>query len=202
MESSPTPHSSAWPFPFPQQDWAQTPPAVQTYLLAVQQSLTQLQARVEALEARLHQNSTTSHRPLSSDTPYKKPRHRSTSAPAAKRVGNRGMRDTARGCCPRQRCTISDLSGIRVARQPLPRPSHTIRTKSLSCPLSSWRYGTSYCIGVVYGLWHRAQGASASRACDGLWSTVQCAPGRVGRDIREWSTHGTNLVRVGLRDAP
>jgi hypothetical protein len=147
MESSPTPHSSAWPFPFPQQDWAQTPPAVQTYLLAVQQSLTQLQARVEALEARLHQNSTTSHRPPSSDTPYKKPRHRSTSAPAAKRVGNRGMRDTARGCCPRQRCTISDLSGVRVARQPLPRPSHTIRTKSLSCPLSSWRYGTSYCIG-------------------------------------------------------
>src|SRR5215468_9005902 len=50
--------------------------------------------------------------------------------------------------------------------------------------------------GVVYGLWHRAQGARASRACDGLWSTVQCAHGRVGRDVREWPPHGANLLRL------
>jgi len=90
MEAPPPPHSSAWPFPFPQQDWEQTPPSVQAYLLTVQQSLAQMHARVEALEARLHQHSTTSHRPPSSDTPYKKPRHRSPSAPRRKAGGPPG----------------------------------------------------------------------------------------------------------------
>jgi len=90
MEQPPTPTNSAWPFPFPQQDWEQTPPAVQAYLLAVQQSLIQVQARVEALEARLNQNSTTSHRPPSSDNPYKKPRHRSPSTTPRKAGGQPG----------------------------------------------------------------------------------------------------------------
>ena len=49
-----------WPFPFTPQDWEQTPPAVQAYLHTVHDALGQLQERVETLEARLTQNSTTS----------------------------------------------------------------------------------------------------------------------------------------------
>ena len=85
--------NAAWPFPFPRQDWEQTPPAVQAYLLAVQQDLAHLRDlhnRVEALEARLKQDSTTSHRPPSSDHPYTKPHRRSTSATPRKAGGKPG----------------------------------------------------------------------------------------------------------------
>ena len=80
----------AWPFPFPHQDWEDTPPSVQAYLRTMQDDLTQLRARVETLAARLHQNSTTSHRPPSSDSPYKKPRQRSASATPRKAGGQPG----------------------------------------------------------------------------------------------------------------
>src|SRR5499433_2010743 len=78
-----------WPFPFTPQDWAQTPPAVQAYLHTVQDALQQLQERVATLEARLTQNAMTSSRPPSSDSPYKKPRRRSTT-PARKAGGKPG----------------------------------------------------------------------------------------------------------------
>jgi transposase len=93
MDQPPTPASTAWPFPFPHQDWEQTPPAVQAYLLAMQHDLTQLHAlqnRVNILEARLKQDSTPSHRPPSSDPPYKKTRQRSTSATSRKAGGKPG----------------------------------------------------------------------------------------------------------------
>ena len=60
-----------WPFPFTEQDWEQTPPAVQAYLHTLHREMGQLHERVEGLEARLKQDSTTS-RPPSSDSPYKK----------------------------------------------------------------------------------------------------------------------------------
>jgi hypothetical protein len=66
MEQPLPPDDATWPFPFPRQDWAQTPPAVQAYLRTVQQDLAQLQdlqERVAVLEARLQQDSTTSQRP-------------------------------------------------------------------------------------------------------------------------------------------
>jgi transposase len=84
------PDDAAWPFPFPRQDWEQTPPAVQAYLRTVHDALGQLQERVETLEARLQQNSTTSARPPSSDSPYKKPRHRSTATTPGKAGGKPG----------------------------------------------------------------------------------------------------------------
>jgi transposase len=90
MEQPPAPESTVWPFPFPYQDWEQTPPAVQAYLLAVQQHLTQLHERIDALEARLHQHSTTSQRPPSSDQPYTKRRQRLTSATPRTAGGNPG----------------------------------------------------------------------------------------------------------------
>ena len=76
MEPLPESATPGWPFPFTPQDWEQTPPAVQAYLRTVGDALGQLQERVDTLEARLQQNSTTSHRPPSSDSPYKKPRQR------------------------------------------------------------------------------------------------------------------------------
>src|SRR5262245_66500303 len=76
MELLTAPMSTAWPFPFTPQDWEQTPPAVQAYVHTLRDELTQLRARVDALEARLRQNSTTSHRPPSSASPYKKPSQR------------------------------------------------------------------------------------------------------------------------------
>jgi hypothetical protein len=65
MDQPSVPDSTAWPFPFPRQDWEQTPPAVQAYLLAVQQDLAQLRDlhnRVDVLEARLNQDAPTGHR--------------------------------------------------------------------------------------------------------------------------------------------
>ena len=72
MDQLPTPDNAPWPFPFPRQDWEQTPPAVQAYLRTVQPDLTplqDLQDRVASLEARLRQDSSTSNRPPSSDHP-------------------------------------------------------------------------------------------------------------------------------------
>jgi transposase len=95
MEPLPESATPGWPFPFTPQDWEQTPPAVQAYLRTVRDALGQLQERVDTLEARLQQNSTTSHRPPSSDSPYKKPRQRpSTTTPrkAGGKLGHPGHR--------------------------------------------------------------------------------------------------------------
>jgi transposase len=82
--------NTVWPFPFTPQDWEQTPPAVQAYLRTVRNELGQLQDRVETLEARLRQNSTTSHRPPSSDNPYKKPRQHTAATTPRKAGGKPG----------------------------------------------------------------------------------------------------------------
>ena len=74
MEPLPEPTNAVWSLPFTPQDWEQTPPAVHVYLHTVHAILGQLQERVDTLEARLKQNATTSSRPPSSDSPYKKPR--------------------------------------------------------------------------------------------------------------------------------
>src|SRR5256885_2706534 len=95
MESLSEPHNIVWPFPFPAQDWAQTPLAVQAYVHTLRNEVAQLHDRVEILEARLTQNSTTSSRPPSSDSPYKKPRlHTTTTTPrkAGGKPGHRGHR--------------------------------------------------------------------------------------------------------------
>src|SRR5262252_9067177 len=76
MESRPDPTNTIWPFPFTPQDWAQTPLAVQAYVRTLRDEVAQLQNRMETLETRLQQNSTTSSRPPASDSPYKKPRRR------------------------------------------------------------------------------------------------------------------------------
>ena len=84
MESLPDLTHTGWPFPFTPEDWEHTPSAVQAYLRTMRDALGQLQARVETLEARLTQNSTTSHRPPSLDSPSKKPRQRPTATTRAR----------------------------------------------------------------------------------------------------------------------
>jgi transposase len=82
--------SSVWPFAFAPEDWTHTPTAVQAYVYTLQDELTQLRARVDALEARLRQNSTTSSRPPSSDSPYKKPQRPASSTTPRKAGGKPG----------------------------------------------------------------------------------------------------------------
>lgn len=89
MELLPEPDSTHWPFPFTESDWEQTPPAVQAYLYTLRHEMGQLHERVESLEARLNQNSTTSSRPPSSDSPYKKPRRRTGSSKRTRKGGGK-----------------------------------------------------------------------------------------------------------------
>ena len=67
----------------PPADWQQTPASVQTLVLT-------LLKRLEAVEARLKQDSTTSHRPPSADSPYKKARQPAGNAPPRKAGGQPG----------------------------------------------------------------------------------------------------------------
>ena len=90
MEPLTAPLSTAWSFPFVPQDSEHTPRAVQAYVHTLQDELTQLRERVEALEARLQANSTTSHRPPSSDSPYKKRRQCTTATTPRKAGGKPG----------------------------------------------------------------------------------------------------------------
>jgi hypothetical protein len=79
MEPLREPTDTVWSFPFSPQDWEQTPSAVQAYVRTLRDEVAQLHDRVETLQARLTQNSTTSSRPPSADSPYKKPRRHASS---------------------------------------------------------------------------------------------------------------------------
>ena len=63
-------NTALWPFPFTEQDWQQTPSAVQVYLQTLRHEVSQLHERVESLK----RDSTGFHHVLkaaSSDSPYK-----------------------------------------------------------------------------------------------------------------------------------
>jgi hypothetical protein len=53
MASPSAPVNPVWPLPFGPEDWEHTPPAVQAYVHTLHYELTQLRARVDALDARL-----------------------------------------------------------------------------------------------------------------------------------------------------
>ncbi len=97
MEPLLEPTNPVWSFPFSPQDWEQTPPAVQAYVRTLRDEVAQLHARVETLQARLTQNSTTSSRPPSADSPYKKPRRRTTSTTPRKAGGKPGHQGHRQG---------------------------------------------------------------------------------------------------------
>jgi hypothetical protein len=89
MDLRPELNSTGWPFPFPEADWEQTPPAVQAYLHTLRHEMGQLQDQVESLQARLNQDSTNSSRPPSSDSPYQKPRRRTGASPRPRKGGGK-----------------------------------------------------------------------------------------------------------------
>src|ERR1044072_2503377 len=90
MEPLFEPINPVWSFPFLPEDCEQTPLAVQAYVRPLRDEGAQLHDRVETLEARLTQNSTTSHRPPSSGSPYKKPRRHTPSTTPRKAGGKPG----------------------------------------------------------------------------------------------------------------
>src|SRR5262245_16769621 len=90
MERLSEPANTVWSFPFTPQDWEQTPCAVQAYVHTLRDEVTQLHDRVETLEARLTQNATTSSKPPSSDSPFKKPRRLASSTTPRKAGGKPG----------------------------------------------------------------------------------------------------------------
>jgi Family of unknown function (DUF6444) len=94
METTAPPPDNAWPFPFPAQDWGQTPPSVQAYIFQLQHDLRQLSARVEAIEDRFNAMAVPSNRPPSSASLSKKARQRSTTPRrnAGGRPGHPGRR--------------------------------------------------------------------------------------------------------------
>ena len=160
MDQPAAPDSTAWPFPFPPQDWEQTPPAVQAYLLAVQHDLAQLrdlQNRVEVLEARLKQDSTTSHRPPSLDHPSRSRTGARRLPHPAKRAANLGMSGIVRYCCRQRPCTRCTLSDVSAATRHLACRRPTRHTKCLSCRTSRWRSRTGCCIRAA--VWAVARGA-------------------------------------------
>src|SRR4029453_7372036 len=152
--------NALWPFPFPPQDWEQTPRAVQTYVHTLQDELTQLRAHVDALEARLRQNSTTSHRPPSSDSPYKKPRQRpkvATPRKAGGKPGHPGHRQmllpptTVREVWP-ERCACGNTTLTLV------RPYYThqvLELPSIAMDVTHWVLHHGWC--PECGRWNKAQ---------------------------------------------
>ena len=160
MEPLPELTNTGWPFPFTPQDWEHTPSAVQAYLHTMHDELGQLQARVETLEARLTQNSTTSHRPPSSDSPYKKPRQRPTATTPRKAGGKPGHPGHGQALLP-----PTTVHEVRPERCPcgnttfaLTKPYHThqvIELPPITMDVTHWVLHQSWC--AVCGTWQKAQ---------------------------------------------
>jgi transposase len=160
MEPLPELTHTGWPFPFTPQDWEYTPPAVQAYLRAMCDELGQLQDRVATLEARLTQNSTTSHRPPSSDSPYKKPRQRPTATTPRKAGGKPGHPGHRQALLPPS--TVHEVRPERCScgntTLTLLRPYHTHQVLELPpivMEVTHWVLHQGWC--VECGRWTKAQ---------------------------------------------
>jgi transposase len=102
MTALPQAHANptTWPFPFSEEDWHQTPPSVQQYVVELQrqlnelkQQLDQLQEQVDMLQGRVDKTAQTSSKPPSSDSPFKKSKRR-------KSLGKRGAKKGHPGSGP------------------------------------------------------------------------------------------------------
>ena len=160
MEPLSEPANTVWSFPFTPQDWAQTPLAVQAYVRTLRDEVEQLHDRVEILEARLTQNSTTSSRPPSSDSPYKKPRRPTTSTTPRKaggKPGHQGHRQvllpptTVRELMP-ERCAC----GTATFALTTPYQTHqVIELPPIEMEVTHWILHQGWCTGC--GTWSKAQ---------------------------------------------
>jgi len=160
MESLSEPTNTIWSFPFTPQDWEQTPLAVQAYVRTLHDKVEQLQDHVETLEARLTQNSTTSSRPPSSDTPYKKPRRctaPTTPRKAGGKPGHRGYRQVLLAPTSVQevrpeRCACGNTTFAVTT------PYHThqvIELPPIAMEVTHWVLHQSWCLAC--GRWMQAQ---------------------------------------------
>jgi transposase len=160
MEPLSEPTCTVWSFPFTPQDWEQTPPAVQAYVRTLYDEVAQLHDRVETLEARLTQNSTTSSRPPSSDSPYKKSRrHASSTTPrkAGGKPGHPGHRQvllpptTVRKLAP-ERCACGNTTFALTA----PYYTHqVIELPPIEMDVTHWMLHQGWCPDC--GRWTQAQ---------------------------------------------
>jgi transposase len=160
MEPLTAPMSTVWSFPFVPQDWEHTPTAVQAYVRTLPDEIRQLHERVEALEARLTQNSTTSHRPPSSDSPYKKPRQRPTATTLRKAGGTPSHPGHRQALLPPT--TVHELRPERCrcgnTTCALLRPYHThqvIELPPITMDVTHWVLHYGWC--AVCGTWKKAQ---------------------------------------------
>jgi transposase len=159
MESLSEPADTLWSLPFPPQDWAQTPRAVQAYVRTLCDEVAQLHDRVETLEARLQQNSTTSSRPPSSDSPYKKPRLRTTAATPSKAGGKPGHQGYRQVLLPPT--TVHEVRPERCAcghtEFALTTPYQThqvIELPPIEMEVTHWVLHQGWCLGC--GTWSKA----------------------------------------------
>lgn len=160
MEPRSAPTNTVWPFPFTPQDWEETPPAVQAYVRTLRDEVEQLHDQVETLEARLRQNSTTSHRPPSSDNPYKKPRQHTAATTPRKpggKPGHPGHRQMLLSPT-----TVQELRPERCAcgntMLALTTPYHThqvIELPPIAMEVTHWVLHRSWCLAC--GHWMQAQ---------------------------------------------
>src|SRR5262252_8753309 len=160
MEPWSEPTNTVWSFPFTPQDWEQTPLAVQAYVRTLRDEVAQLQNRVETLETRLQQNSTTSSRPPSSDSPYKKPRLRTTAATPRKAGGKPGHPGHRQVLLPPT--TVQELRPERCpcgnTTLSLLRPYHThqvLELPPIAMEVTHWVLHEGWC--PECGRWSKAQ---------------------------------------------
>ena len=86
--------------PFSQREWAQTPLAVQEFVLALIARVQELEAEMSALREQVHRNSRNSSRPPSSDGPDVPPKPRKRTKSKRKRGGQPGHKGTTRKLVP------------------------------------------------------------------------------------------------------
>ncbi len=85
---------------FSEEEWAQTPPAVQEFVLALITRTQELEAEVAALREQVNRNSRNSSQPPSSDGPGVSPKQRQRSKSKRKPGGQPGHKGTTRKLVP------------------------------------------------------------------------------------------------------
>jgi hypothetical protein len=86
--------------PFSEKEWAQTPPAVQEFVLALITRVQELELEVAALREQVNRNSRNSSKPPSSDGPDVPPKPRKRAKGKRKRGGQPGHKGTTRKLVP------------------------------------------------------------------------------------------------------
>lgn len=180
----------------PPADWQQTPASVKTLVLA-------LLKRLEALEARLTQDAATSHRPPSTDSPYKKRRQPSGRASARKAGGQPGHPGH------RQRLLVPTNTQIVMPTQcacgntalVMPRPYYThqvIELPPISMDVTHFVLQQAWC--PLCAQWTKAQGAPEHAAGYGprLTALIGEIAGTHGTGRRTIQTFCASVLDVPL----